>query len=118
MTAEKPKIALMAGGIRISYREPVEEISRLLENEEVPPEVREVEAAVMAESDLMGAPSHSDRSENESAIDAGHSASGREIARRPVEEFRRKRLVEIVFSVNPVGMVVVHSIHEKVVCSP
>ncbi len=48
----------MAGEIRIRHKELIRAIDQILAAEGVPPAVREVEAEVMAEADLMGVPSH------------------------------------------------------------
>ncbi len=48
----------MADEIRIGHRQLINAINEVLSAEGVSPEVREVEAEVMAEADLMGVPSH------------------------------------------------------------
>jgi LDH2 family malate/lactate/ureidoglycolate dehydrogenase len=53
-----PEKIVMAGEIRVRHQVLIAAIRNALEAEGVPPPVREVEAEVMAEADLMGVPSH------------------------------------------------------------
>jgi LDH2 family malate/lactate/ureidoglycolate dehydrogenase len=51
-------VIVVSGETRIKHQDLVAAIRGALEEEGVPPHVREVEAEVMAEADLMGVPSH------------------------------------------------------------